>query len=691
MDNEQANISTANIPEKDRELLKEIREDFTHFLDYWRENREEMEVDMRFAGGEAFSAKERTDREKLGRPCETPDELSQYVLQTCNNMRQSKRDGKIVPASEDANQDDAEKREAVLRGLNHRGNFQAVFQTAFESGVWCGFGFFGISLKYTDATKKHLEPRPRRFPNQFAVLLDPYAKEADYSDQKKCFVLDLVRKSDFGRLYPNAQKRSFTAEDSRMYSDWIKGDEIIVAEAWRVEDNGEVVQYLTNGLEILDRVEWAGSWIPIIPILGEEKYISEGGRQKRRYLSQIRRARVAQKMLAFLASQEIEEFGQAPRTKYIGYDGQFTSPDWETINVDPKAWISVPAVPDPTNPSQVLPLPTLVQFNPHAQEYEIAAETWRRRVQAGMGIMPLPTQAQRRNEKSGIALEKIDNAEATGSFHFTDNADRALVNYTRQMNELITKVMLGPRNVGIRLKNDEHSTMHVLSGDHQPPAGTDPDDVLYVDKGQYDSAVTIGPSKESEREDQSEFVDTLLQNLQALPIPPPIATKILAIAVKMKNLGHLGDEIAKLLDPGDGDPNAKLQQAMAQAQQQQQLMGEMQAELQKLKLEKQGKVVDNEYRLQVEKLNKDFERWKVQVTLDNARAIAEIQTKAQIAIERTRQLQQVDSELHQAAHESAMSAQEHSQALEQGEQAGRIAQDAALQQAALQPPQEQAQ
>lgn len=653
MAEENINTAVPKSSEKDKALLKEIREDYRHFLDYWRENRNEMEVDMRFAGGDAFTPDERAFREGLKRPCETPDELSQYVKQTNNNLRQNKRDAKITPASEDATDDDAEKREAVLRGLNHRGNFQAAFQTAYEQCTWCAFGFLGISLKYTDSTKDHIEPRPRRIGNQFSVLLDPYAKEADYSDQKKCFVVEIIRKSDFARLYPKAQKRSFGAEDAKIASDWVMGDEIVTAEAWRIEE-GKVIQYLTNGLEILDKVEWVGSWIPIIPLLGEEIYVTEGGRTKRRYLSLIRRARVAQKMLAFLASQEIEEFAQAPRTKYIGYDGQFTSPDWATLNTDPKAWISVPAMADPLNPNQVLPLPGLVQFDPHAEEYERSGEVWRRRVQSGIGIQPLPTAAQRQNEKSGVALERIQTQEATGSYHFTDNADRALVNYARQMNELITKTMTTPRQVGIKLKNGKDDLLHIRSGNHPMPNGAEADDVLYVDKGEYDATILTGPSYQSEREEQSSFVDTLLQNLQSLPIPPPIATKILAIAVKMKNLGHLGEEIAKLLDPEEGDPRQQVQKLMANAQQQQAAMAEMQQELQKLQMEKQGKVVDNEYNLKLKQMQTDFERWKVQVTLDNARAIAEIRTKAQIAIERAQQLREVDSELHQSAHEAAL-------------------------------------
>jgi hypothetical protein len=606
-------------------LVKEIRDDYKHFKDYWRENRAEMETDMRFAGGDAFSPDEHAFREGLNRPCETPDELSQYVKQTNNNLRQNKLDVNISPASEDATGEDAEKKENVLRGINHRGNFQAAFQTAYEGCTWSGMGAFGISIRKDK--NGYIEPRPRRIANQFSFLLDPYCKEADYSDQKKFFLIDVMRKSDFAREFPKAEKRSFSADDMKMAPDWVLGEEIVTAEAWRVAGEldiafdsktkeGEVIQYITNGLEILEKIKWAGSWIPFMPILGEEIYVTEGGRQKRKYLSLIRRARTPQKMLAFIASQELEEFGQAPRAPFIGYRGQFTSPDWATINTNPRPYIEVEAMPDPLQPEKVLPLPARPQYVPNAAAYEMAREAWRRAVQAAIGISPLPTAAQRQNEKSGVALEKIQTQEAVGSYHFQDNAKRALVNYGRQMEELIDKGMTHGRHVGVKNKDDSHALLYLAAAPDKVPAGLDPKNVLVVGQGSFDVTVTAGPSHESQRDKASDFVDTLIANLKALPIPPPVATKILAIAIRLKNVGPKGDAIADLLDPKEGDPMAAAQKAMGELQQQQQAMGELQQELQQLRLEKQGKVIDNQFKIQLEQIRAASDEKMNQLTND---------------------------------------------------------------------------
>src|SRR6185437_1657425 len=376
-------------------------------------------------------------------------------------LRQNKRAIKVSPKSEGATAQDAERRAAIIRGIEYKSNAQAAYTTAYEQCTSCGIGAFRIVTVYSSEDGFEQEPRIRRIPNQFTVLFDPDAKEADFSDQEKCFLLDTIRQTEFARRFPKAQKTSFSADDIAAAPDWFKGENLVIAEAWYVEpkkrkklqvespegptsvyedelpeNHGkkvlnertiagkEVVQYITNGVEILERNPWPGSWIPIIGVFGEEIYVNDSGQSKRMFLSLIRRARFPQKMLAFIASQELEEFGMAPRAPFIGYKGQFTDPNWPNINKVPQAFIEVEPLLDQS--AEPLQLPSRPQFEPNTQAYEISRESWRRAIQAAIGVTPLPTAAQRQNEKSGVALEKIQNAEAVGSFHFTDNFDRAL-------------------------------------------------------------------------------------------------------------------------------------------------------------------------------------------------------------------------------------------------------------------------
>ena len=292
------------------QLLKDIREDFAYFRDYWRENYEEAKTDLRFVSGDPWEQDERREREDNKRPVVCPDELDQYLNQAINNLRQNQLAIKVEPAGEQAKDEDAERRSDIIRGIEYQSNAQSAYSNAYSSAINCGFGYFRITTKIV-SKEKEVNPVIKIIPNPLSVYLDPNAKELDFSDQKRCFVLDLMRKSDFERKYPKAQSKGFTAQDfaSADASAWFDGKAVVVAEYWRVDDydpdtqeGGKVTQYITNGVEILEKHDWPGKWIPIIPVLGKELYVPSGGDVKRMFYSMIRKARGAQMMMAYIAS-----------------------------------------------------------------------------------------------------------------------------------------------------------------------------------------------------------------------------------------------------------------------------------------------------------------------------------------------------------------------------------------------------
>jgi Phage P22-like portal protein len=261
----------------------------------------------------------------------------------------------------------------------------------------------------------------------------------------------------------------------------------------------------------------------------------------------------------------------------------------------------------------VLPLATRPQWVPNFQVYEIAKDSARRSIQAAMGISPLPTAAQRDSEKSGIALERIDTQESIGSFHLSDNFDRALQNCGWQINELISEIYDTQREVPIEKADGTHDTIHVIGATSHPiddegnydksTIPTDeqgqPEEHLHTDKGDFDVTISTGPSFQSQREAQDEFVDNLLKQLPNLPVPPQIATKILAKAIRMRaTLGIVAQDIAELLDPPDQNNLPPGAQAIVAN-----LQGQLQAaqqQLQQYQLAHAAKLVDQQTKIQVE-------------------------------------------------------------------------------------------
>ncbi len=663
----------------DMELLQEIRENYEYANQYWEAARKERAIDMRYLASDPWEKADKQEREDTHRPAINHDELNQYVFQFVNNLRQNKRGIKVEPRGNGASDKTAELRQDIVRTVEYRSKAQSAYLRAGQDMAEGSYGFFRVARKYVLSNPAPDDPRAwdqeisiRTIPNPDSVLYDPDCKEPDWCDASFCFVLEPMSTEAFKRRWPRARKTDFTAQDMQVAKNWITDKTVLVAEYWKVKvtetvirkggrkrrgENKVVLQYMTNGVEILDEEEQLGEEIPIPVMVGLERYReAEGVGVKRELISLPRFARDPQMSLAYLCSQEMEEAGMSPKTPVIGYTGQFVTDlaAWKTANKVPHAFLQVDPVADPLNPTQVLGLPQWQQFTPNFQEYEIAKDSCRRAIQAAMGISPLPTAAQRNNEKSGIALEQIADSEAVGSYHFVEGYERGVERGGRIVDSWIKQIYDSEdREMGLHQADDKRRVVRLNTAEPYVDEKTGKTEQHVIGDEEHDVTISTGPSMRSQRDAVDHFLDSLIQNLKNLPVAPAAAAKLLALAIQMKDLGPQGDQMAEIISPSDTDSSQQLQGMQQQAQQQAVLLQQMQAQLQQLQLEKQGRVVDNEYRIQLEKL-------KIEATA----AAAEINTKAQNLEERMKFVEDLWAQLHGQAHDAGMQAQE--QAHEQG-------------------------
>jgi hypothetical protein len=295
-----------------------------------------------------------------------------------------------------------------------------------------------------------------------------------------------------------------------------------------------------------------------------------------------------------------------------------------------------------------------------------------------MGVAPLPTAAQRQNQKSGVALEKIQSEQAIGSYHLVDAYDQAIKLTGRIINHWLSETDLGQTTKPVRLADGKHKLVQINSdepienGDHTYHFP------IEDDKGRYQVTISSGPSHESQREEGSEFVDTLMGNLKNLPLAPPQMQKLMALGIRLKQLGPLGDQMADAIDPPNQGAQQQQQFAQLQAQSQQQgeQMQKMQAVLQKLMIEREGKVIEQQGKAQV-------------VQMQEATKLAVAQMNASKDIHEGIADREIDvyQLLHGSAHETAMQAQDQQHQQQMGQQqvqaqSQQSAQDAAQQQSA---------
>lgn len=426
----------------------------------------------------------------------------------------------------------------------------------------------------------------------------------------------------------------------------------------RAVDYPYVCQYMTNGVELLPpdpekpdvlKNPWMGTSIPIVACYGKVLWVDEGAGttkeagqvtadedgtgSKRKIMSLVRLARDPAMLYAYTRTCEIELVGMTPKTPFIGYEGQFRGheTEWQSINHEPKAYLEARAMTDETGPN-ILPLPQRQPYDPAVAPLEMLAESARRAIQAAMGIMPLPTQAQRQNEKSGVALERIRDTSQQGSFHFVDHYEMALTRTGMILDELLPHYYDASRDVTIRDAAGEAKTVRI-----NDPQTVDKDAgmPLMLTEDAYDVTLSTGPNYESEREEASEFADGIVQNIQAIAgiIGPQASSKLIALTVKLKNIGPIGDEIAETISPqSDGEPDAaQLQKALEEAQM---MIQALQAELAEAQKAIETDAIKAQQRMAEAdlKINADAQKAMAQILSDMEKWKQELEVKLEIEL-----------------------------------------------------------
>lgn len=603
-------------PGKYRDTLEEMLERFEYATDRLHDIREEAKKDMKYVGGDPWDPKDRRAREDAGRPVASYDELSQYTNAVVNSIRQHKRAIHVTPIGSGANDQTAEFRQNLFRQIEYRSNAeQQAYIAAFQNMVERSYGFFRIRAQYCK-TPKGSGGRGASFnqellidslPNPDLVTWDPDGIKPDGADWQYAWISESWDLDRYKRKFPKARVRDFSADLSKDAPMWMDARRIRIAEYFNIEvtrkglylfedvqlpddeepadlevfeedldtkpefadlkdatpsrirdvDYPDVKIYLTNGFEVLEKPkQWPGQTIPIVSFFGKILYVDDGanGAQKK-ILSLVRLARDPYMLYCYTRACEQEVVGMTPKVPYFVREGSLSQDNILNLQKslhEPVAVIQVRQTSDQIPAGETYEWPQRNPYEPMIQPLEVLAEAARRAIQAAMGISPLPTQAQQMNEKSGVALKEIDDAEQRGSFHLIDAYEAGITRGGAILNEVCPVYYDTARTVAVRTPGNETSMVRINDNDPTTfaPGQTQPID---VGLGDHDVTISAGPSFDSEREAANDFADTLVENVgQLIPvIGPQAASKLMSLSVKLKNLGPIGDEISELLAPPD--------------------------------------------------------------------------------------------------------------------------------------------
>lgn len=668
-------------PESD--FLTNLRNDYSEDEAGWKPVRDEGRIDIRYIAGDAWEPADRQARLLNNRLCLTFDEFSQYTNQLVNDSLQNKRAVKVTANGNGAQDDEAELRANRIRQIEYRSNAQQAYTTAFENTVQRSFGWVRIISKFVGRSRTEQELIIQAVPNPDMVTPGPHVMP-DGSDILRLWFHEQWSHGEFKRKFPKAKLQDFsTREWSDLAPAWIQRDKIMVCEYWTKDGDGNVVQRMTNGVEVLGTTQWAGKDIPFIPCYGKVLFTQENGKTERQIHSLIRLAREPFKAYCYVRTCEAEMIAQIPKFPYMVRRGSLTPNELELLKSsvsEPVAVIQVEARVAEMSATGPPEFPVRNPYDANALVgLEAAAEAFRRAIQAAIGQSALPTQAQRRNEKSGVALKQIEDSGQRGSFHFLAHYEAMITRVGLLLNDLLKPIHDTPRDMTIRKPDDSTKVVRINDPAWQNPDTGETEHLQFSD-GDFDVTISTGPQNDSEREAQSDFADLMISSPEFAQIAgPQNMPKIMAKAIRLKNVGPLGDAIADLLDPpqkeGENDPQ-QMQAQMAQAQQHLEMMSkQLEALTETVKtdqVKQQGLLALQDKKADLEIL---LQQMKDATSIRLAEIAAEakgLQIGMQHEADHEKQALGHAVEMSEAEnarqHEAAMGAMSGDQALEQGDQ-----------------------
>ena len=605
---------------KDQDILSTARARLNMAISAYSESREDEIDDLKFFAGspdnhwqwpaDVLATRGAVQGQTINaRPCLTINKLPQHVRQVTNDQRQNRPAIKIIPVDDKADTEVADIFDGLMRHIEYISDADVAYDTACENQVAYGEGYIRILTEYCDSDSFDQDIKIGRVRNSFSVYMDPTIQDPCGSDASWCFITEDILKEDYERMFPDASPISTLQTlgvGDQSLSQWINEDTVRIAEYFYVEhekktlnlypgnvslfegtpedkqmklmgmkpvrtrqaDVKKVKWCKINGYEILEEQEWAGKFIPVVRVVGNEFEVDG-----RIYVSGlVRNAKDAQRMYNYWVSQEAEMLALAPKAPFIGYGGQFEGYEqqWKTANT--QNWPYLEVNPDVTDgQGAVLPLPQRA-LPPMAQTGLIQAK-----MGASDDIKSTTGQydsslGATSNERSGRAILAREKQGDTGTYHYVDNLARAVRHIGRQIVDMAPKIYDTQRIARIIGMDGETKMAKIDPTQPVPVRKIEDQNGIVIDKiynlgvGKYDVCVTTGPSYMTKRQ---ESLDAMSQLLQGNPQLWAVAGDLFVKNMDWPGAQEMAKRFAKTIDPkllSDDDKTPELQAAEQQIQ-----------------------------------------------------------------------------------------------------------------------------
>ncbi|WP_343928742.1 portal protein [Pigmentiphaga daeguensis] len=623
----------------DQDVVARAHRNFDKAVAWERTARQLYTDDMKFLFADSDNQEQwlpavRARRQLEGQPMLTVNKTHTHWLHVVNQAKANRPGLHVHPTGSEATYEAAMVFENIIRHIEYASDAQTAYMNACECQVGGGIGYWRIVTDYADDNGFDQEIFIRPVPDPLAVYMSP-VKRKDGSDATFCIIYDDMPRAQFEAKYPNVAPSLVGMNVTE--SGWLTKDSVRIAEYYEVEEgkewmyaipnegggfafkreselsplerdllkelatNGEEVRrrrvdkrtirwYLIAGNQVLERNTWAGKWIPVIRVVGEEIVID--GKMDRKGL--VRYLKDPQRMYNYNTSAQVEFGALQTKTPWVGPLEAFEGLEnyWATANRENHAYLAYNGMDENGNP---IPKPERPQPPQAAEAFTAGMQAAAIEMMMASGQYEA-TFGKQTQELSGVALDNRKDQGERATFHYLDNLANALRFTGKQLIDLIPKIYDTRRVIRIMGEDGQESQIQV---DPQARVALQQErdaennvirSIFNPAVGTYDVVAKAGPNFDTRREEAFQAMKELITGV------PQLAQVIGDLFAKMGDFpmsDAIAERIRNWIPPevrGDG-ATASEKQLMGQLEQAAQIIQQLQQALQdrteELKIAKQ--------------------------------------------------------------------------------------------------------
>lgn len=680
---------------KPQDIVTEAKKRFERAKNFYGTARILAVADTRFAMGDSDNGWQWPDdvaqtRKQAQRVQLTVNTTAQHCNQVINQIRQNRPSCKVSAVDNGADKKTADILGGLIRNIQAASNADDAHDIAAEHATYGGEGYWRITTDYESDTSFDQCINIKPLPNPNRVYIDVDCKELDKSDAEWGFIFEDYSKARFEREYPNIDPASwvddrqgwiidkdtfvraeyfycvYDKDTACLYQDYAGQEQTVlksdIEDIQRLTSEGffpaltktgkpkeretQVKKWkhciIVGGHEKpLDESDWAGSYLPIVSIVGKEVNIN--GEVVRKGL--VRDLKDPARIVNYAYSETVQTLALQNKIPYLAAAEAIEGHEvaWQGANISNDAYLPFNAYDDQGNS---LPIPKRQEpaVMPAAQIQLLELSLAQMRGTSGQQNANFGIKSE---AASGIGIQRLAAQGEVATFHFPDNQARGLKYEAKVLIDLIPKIYTKAKVVRI-LGLDGKPDTAVLNPDmpqayHEQPNGQDIDRIFNPSVGRYDVAIDTGPGFKTQRQESAAMMTEMIK---ADPTLMQKAGDIIVRSLDFQDGEKLAERLEKMLPPGiadnkQGGPQAEIaklqQQVQALEQESQQHIQEgmkLEQENAKLKSGEDAKLASAQ--AAQEKSAQDAALKREQMAIDEQLAREQAQIQADLAIDKAK-------------------------------------------------------